>query len=68
MHKKAQNDVDAALGFSLTIIVLALIMQTFGVNTFIIVRVMEPFWFIAALVAVRYSKYKAAEVTAQAVV
>ena len=68
VHKKAQNDVDAALGFSLTIIVLALIMQTFGVNTFIIVRVMEPFWFIAALVAVRYSKYKAAEVTAQAVV
>lgn len=32
------------------------LFQGFGVNTFIIVRIMEPFWFIAALLSVLYVK------------
>lgn len=43
-----------ALGFMLSLV--GLLFQAFGVNTFIIVRIMEPFWFIAALLSVLYLK------------
>lgn len=43
-----------SLGFMVSLI--ALLFQAVGVNTFIIVRIMEPFWFIAALLSVLYIK------------
>lgn len=43
-----------ALGFMLSI--AGLLFQALGVNTFIIVRIMEPFWFVAALLSVLYLK------------
>lgn len=41
-----------SLGFMISLV--GLLFQSFGVNTFIIVRIMEPFWFIAALLSVLY--------------
>lgn len=43
-----------ALGFMVSLV--GLLFQAVGVNTFIIVRIMEPFWFIAALLSVLYLK------------
>jgi hypothetical protein len=43
-----------SLGFMISLV--GLLFQALGVNTFIIVRIMEPFWFIAALLSVLYIK------------
>lgn len=51
-----------ALGFMASIV--ALLVQSLGVNTFIIVRIMEPFWFIAALLSVIYLKTAAGDAPA----
>jgi hypothetical protein len=48
-----------SLGFMISLI--GLLFQSLGVNTFIIVRVMEPFWFLAALLSVLYLKIKPPE-------
>jgi len=45
-----------ALSLGFIIALIALLFQAIGVNTFIIVRIMEPFWFIAALLSVLYLK------------
>jgi hypothetical protein len=41
-----------ALGFAVTLV--GLLFQSVGVNSFIIIRIMEPFWFVAALLSVEY--------------
>lgn len=43
-----------SLGFMIALI--GLLFQALGVNTFVIVRIMEPFWFIAAMLSVLYLK------------
>lgn len=43
-----------SLGFMVSL--AGLVFQSLGVNTFIIVRIMEPFWFLAALLSVLYIK------------
>jgi len=43
-----------ALGFMVSMV--GLLFQSLGVNTFIVVRVMEPFWFIAAMLSALYVK------------
>lgn len=43
-----------SLGFMISL--CGLLFQALGVNTFIIVRIMEPFWFIAAMLGVLYLK------------
>lgn len=43
-----------SLGFMVSLV--ALLFQSLGVNTFIIVRIMEPFWFIAAMLSALYLK------------
>lgn len=43
-----------SLGFMVSMV--GLVFQSLGVNTFVIVRIMEPFWFIAALLSVLYIK------------
>ena len=45
-----------ALGFILSL--CGLLVQSLGVNTFVIVRIMEPFWFIAACLSVLYLKIR----------
>jgi len=41
-----------SLGFMVSL--AGLLFQALGVNTFIVVRIMEPFWFVAALLSVLY--------------
>jgi hypothetical protein len=41
-----------AMGLGLMACVAGLLSQAIGVNTFIIIRIMEPFWFLTALVMV----------------
>lgn len=41
---------------------MAYLVQGFGVNTFIIVRIMEPYWFCVALVSLSYLRIKSREV------
>lgn len=41
-----------ALGFGLMASIAGLLLQAIAVNTFIIVRIMEPFWFLTALIMV----------------
>jgi len=41
-----------ALGLGLMASIIGLLFQALGVNNFIIVRIMEPFWFLTALVMV----------------
>ena len=48
-----------ALGFMVSL--LALLVQCVGVNSFVIVRIMEPFWFIAACLSVLYLKIDKAD-------
>ena len=54
-----------SLGFMISMI--GLIFQSLGVNTFVIVRIMEPFWFIAALLSVLYIKRPSAAKAGSAV-
>jgi len=42
------------LAFGLVLALIGLLTQCVGVNTFIIVRIMEPFWFLTALVMALY--------------
>jgi len=49
-----------ALGFM--VLLIGLLFQSVGVNSFVIVRIMEPFWFIAALLSVLYLKTDAARI------
>ena len=43
-----------ALGFM--VMLIGLLFQSLGVNSFVIVRIMEPFWFLAACLSVLYLK------------
>ena len=40
------------LSLGMILALLALLAQGLGVNTFIVVRIMEPFWFLVALTMV----------------
>ena len=51
-YKNGQTEFTKSIAFGFTVSFIALLFQALTANTFIIVRVMEPFWFLAALVAV----------------
>lgn len=53
---QSSDPVIRALSMGFMISLIALLFQALGVNTFIIVRIMEPFWFIAAMLSVLYLK------------
>lgn len=54
---KASNEIyGKVLGIGIFSATFALLAQGFGVNTFIIVRIMEPYWFCVALLTVVYLK------------
>jgi hypothetical protein len=48
--KRSDSDLDKALTLGLIAGQVALLSQPVAVNTFIIVRIMGPFWFLTALV------------------
>ncbi|MHB0995800.1 MAG: O-antigen ligase family protein [Elusimicrobiales bacterium] len=50
------SPVTKALGLGFMVSLVGLLFQAVGVNTFIIVRIMEPFWFVAAILSVLYLK------------
>ncbi|MFC1631956.1 O-antigen ligase family protein [Candidatus Omnitrophota bacterium] len=51
-YQSSQDALSQIVSLALLAALMGLLFQAIGVNTFIIVRVMEPFWFLAALVAV----------------
>lgn len=58
VYKKSDNLYDRSLALGVFCSVFAFLIQGFGVNTFIIVRIMEPFWFCVALVSLSYIRIK----------
>ena len=55
------NPLIRALSLGFMVSLIGLLFQSLGVNTFIIVRIMEPFWFIAALLSVLFINKSAVE-------
>lgn len=54
----SKDGVIRALAMGFMVSLVGLLFQAVGVNTFIVVRIMEPFWFAAALLSVLYVQAK----------
>ncbi|MCX7647046.1 MAG: O-antigen ligase family protein, partial [Elusimicrobiales bacterium] len=54
VYNKSDNLYEKSLAFGVFCSIFAFLVQGLGVNTFIIVRIMEPFWFCVALVSLEY--------------
>lgn len=54
VYNKSYNLYEKSLAFGVFCSIFAFLVQGLGVNTFIIVRIMEPFWFCVALVSLEY--------------
>ncbi|MCP5002944.1 MAG: O-antigen ligase family protein [Planctomycetes bacterium] len=54
-HRIARDNVGKGLTMGLLAGLTALLLHAIGSNTFIIIRIMEPFWFFMGLVFVLYS-------------
>lgn len=54
VYNKSDNLYERSVAFGVFCSIFAFLVQGFGVNTFIIVRIMEPFWFCVALVSLEY--------------
>lgn len=52
IYRSAQAVVPQSLSLAFISTLVALLFQSLTTNTFIIVRIMEPFWFLAALVMI----------------
>jgi hypothetical protein len=52
--RSSKDSMDQSLAIGLMTALAGLIVHGLGANTFIIVRIMEPFWFIVALIARLY--------------
>ncbi len=52
IYKNVKDDYVQGLSLGFVCSLAALLIMGLGANTFIIVRIMEPFWFIAALVLI----------------
>lgn len=50
LYRDSSDSFSRALAFGYLIGLIGLLVQSVGVNTFIIVRIMEPFWFLTAIV------------------
>ncbi|HRY30198.1 MAG TPA: O-antigen ligase family protein, partial [Elusimicrobiota bacterium] len=50
IYRRSQSGLDRGLSLGLLAACAGLCTQAFTTNTFIIVRIMEPFWFLAAVV------------------
>lgn len=60
VYKNSTNDTDKIIGLGLLCALPGLLIQGVGVNTFIIVRIMEPFWFLTALASLAYLRIEGA--------
>ncbi len=56
IYKNSANEIEKVIGLGLLCALPGLLVQGLGVNTFIIVRIMEPFWFLTALASLAYSR------------
>ncbi|MBI3550320.1 MAG: O-antigen ligase family protein [Elusimicrobia bacterium] len=54
VFRYGKTDDDRALGLGLMAALIGVVGHAYGANTFIIVRIMEPFWFLTAMVARLY--------------
>ncbi len=54
VYNKSENLYERALGLGVFCATIGFLIQGLGVNTFIIVRIMEPYWFCVALITVSY--------------
>jgi len=54
VYKKSGDPLFKSVALGVTMALSGLLVQGIGVNTFIIVRIMEPFWFIVAVLTVVY--------------
>ncbi len=52
----SSDPFEKALGIGIFCATIGLLVQGFGVNSFIIVRIMEPYWFSVAILSVIYLK------------
>lgn len=50
LYRGSQDSFSRALAFGYVMGLIGLLAQSVGVNTFIIVRIMEPFWFLTAII------------------
>ena len=50
LYRASADPFVRALSLGYVIGLIGLLWQSVGVNTFIIVRIMEPFWFLTAIV------------------
>jgi hypothetical protein len=54
VYNLSDNVYERGLAFGVFCSIFAFLVQGLGVNTFIVVRIMEPFWFCVALVSLSY--------------
>jgi O-antigen ligase len=52
IYRNASDPVPQSLSIALVCCLIGLVFQSLTTNTFIIVRIMEPFWFLTALVMI----------------
>ncbi|MFH1282280.1 MAG: hypothetical protein ABII27_01285 [bacterium] len=50
IYKQIDHPLSKSLSLGLIFILIGIMFQALGANTFIIVRIMEPFWFLTAVV------------------
>lgn len=58
IYWESQDDLIQGISLGFVCSLFALLVMGLGANSFVIVRVMEPFWFIAAMVFVAPQYYK----------
>lgn len=54
VYNFSDNIYEKSISFGVFCSIFAFLVQGLGVNTFIIVRIMEPFWFCVAIVSLSY--------------
>lgn len=50
LYRGSKHSFTRALALGYILALIGLLVQSIGVNTFIIVRIMEPFWFLTAII------------------
>jgi len=58
VYNMSDDVYERSISLGVIVAIFGFLVQGLGVNTFIIVRIMEPFWFCVALVSLSYMKIK----------
>ncbi|MEF3280994.1 MAG: hypothetical protein K6357_08540 [Elusimicrobiota bacterium] len=56
VYNKSEDIYERSIGLGVFCATIGFLVQSLGVNTFIIVRIMEPYWFSLALLSLSYLK------------